>query len=163
MIVIALGANLPSRAGPPRATLKAALAELSGRGVHIVDVSFYYITKAWPEPSDPEFVNAVAQIETSLSPSELLAHLHSIELSFGRVRAAKNAPRSLDLDLIDFDGRTEAGPPQLPHARLASRAFVLVPLADVAPHWRHPVTGRSVGELIAALPADARAIKRLES
>jgi 2-amino-4-hydroxy-6-hydroxymethyldihydropteridine diphosphokinase len=159
MIVVALGANLPSRAGLPRATLVAALAELSKRGVHIVDVSFYYITKAWPEPSDPEYVNAVARVETNLSPHELMALLHDVEHCFGRVRGEKNAPRTLDLDLIDFDGRIEAGPPQLPHPRMASRAFVLVPLADIAPEWRHPVTEKSIAELIAALPAGA--IERL--
>ena len=161
MIVIALGANLRSRAGAPRDTLKAALTELSRNGVRIVSVSSYYITKAWPEPSDPPFINAVAQVHTALTPSELMAQLHRTEQAFGRVRAAKNAPRTLDLDLLDFEGRVEAGPPQLPHPRLASRGFVLVPLADIAPHWRHPSSGKSVSALIAELAADARAVERL--
>ena len=108
MIVIALGANLPSRSGAPRDTLKAALAAVSRNGVDVVAVSFYYVTKAWPDASDPPFVNAVAQIKTWLSASELMTLLHRTEMEFGRVRGAKNAPRTLDLDLIDFDGDVAA-------------------------------------------------------
>jgi 2-amino-4-hydroxy-6-hydroxymethyldihydropteridine diphosphokinase len=163
MIVIALGANLPSRAGAPRDTLKSALTELSERGVRVASVSSFYATKAWPDVDDPTFVNAVARIETRLSPSELMALLHATEGSFGRQRTKKNAPRSLDLDLIDYDGRIERGPPVLPHPRLSERAFVLVPLADIVPTWRHPVTGESVGELIAALPPAEREIEKLNT
>ena len=161
MIVIALGANLPSRAGAPRETLNSALAELSQNGIRTVAVSSFYATRAWPNPSDPPFVNAVAQIETSLLPAELMSILHQTETSFGRKRATKNAPRTLDLDLIDYDGRIEAGPPELPHPRLSQRAFVLVPLADIAPSWPHPKTGQTVSELLAALPAGARDVERL--
>ncbi|MGZ5924871.1 MAG: 2-amino-4-hydroxy-6-hydroxymethyldihydropteridine diphosphokinase [Rhizomicrobium sp.] len=163
MIVIALGANLPSRAGEPRDTLKAALTELSVRGVRIASVSSYYVTKAWPDPADPPFVNAVARIETKFSPAELMALLHRTETSFGRQRTKKNAPRTLDLDLIDYDGRVQEGPPVLPHPRLADRAFVLVPLADIAPDWRHPATGRPISELIAALPTEEREIETLKT
>jgi 2-amino-4-hydroxy-6-hydroxymethyldihydropteridine diphosphokinase len=84
--------------------------------------------------------------------------LHRIESDYGRTRSAKrNAPRTLDLDLIDYDGRVEEGPPLLPHPRLADRAFVLIPLSDIAPDWRHPVTGHSVTELVAALREESRA------
>src|SRR5207247_11453110 len=130
----------------PRDTLDAALRELSLHGVRIADVSSHYVTKAWPDPSDPPFVNAAARIETNLAPRELMTLLHETEEMFGRVRAQKNAPRTLDLDLIDYDGRVEPGPPQLPHPRLQDRAFVLVPLADIAPGWRHPANGRTVSE-----------------
>ncbi len=90
-----------------------------------------------------------------------MALLHRTETSFGRQRAKKNAPRTLDLDLIDYDGRVEEGPPVLPHPRLADRAFVLVPLADIAPDWRHPKSGQSIAELIAVLPPEARDIEKL--
>jgi len=93
MIVIALGANLPSRAGAPLDTLKAALARLAAQGVHVASVSSYYLTKAWPDPADPDFVNAVARIETTRSPRELMELLHATEAYFGRTRGAKNAPR----------------------------------------------------------------------
>ena len=163
MIVIALGANLPSRAGSPRDTLKAALTELTAHGVHVSTVSSYYVTKAWPDPADPPFVNAVARIDTKLAPAELMALLHATEESFGRQRTKRNAPRTLDLDLIDYDGRVESGPPVLPHPRLGDRAFVLVPLADIAPDWRHPVTKVPLSRLIAALPRAEQEIERFNS
>jgi 2-amino-4-hydroxy-6-hydroxymethyldihydropteridine diphosphokinase len=160
MILIALGGNLPSRAGEPAQTLKAALAALVQHDVSVVDVSSYYVTAAWPDPSDPPFVNAVARIETNLAPEALMTLLHDTETAFGRVRSTKNAPRTLDLDLLDYDSRLEQGPPALPHPRLADRAFVLVPLADVAPGWRHPVLGKTVEDLLSALlPAERRTVK----
>ena len=157
MIVIALGANLVSPAGPPVRTIEAALGELARNGVKIEAVSAVYRTPAWPDPSDPPFDNAVTRVGTAYSPPELMDLLHKIESLYGRKRGAKNAPRTLDLDLVDYHGRVEAGPPALPHPRMAERAFVLLPLSDVAPEWRHPVSGRSVGELIAALPEAERA------
>jgi len=157
MIAVALGANLESKAGAPSATLRAALAALQENGVRIVAVSPFYRTPAWPDPRDPDYVNAVASVATTLGPRELLAELERTETRFGRKRSVKNAPRTIDLDIVDYDGRIEEGPPVLPHPRMRDRAFVLVPLADVAPGWRHPVTGESVENLIAALSADARA------
>jgi len=161
MILIALGASIPSRVGMPAQTLHAAIAEFERAGVRASAVSSFYETQAWPEPRDPAFVNAVASIETSLAPVALLAILHQIERDFGRVRSPRNAPRTLDLDIVDYDGRIEGGPPTLPHPRIESRGFVLIPLRDVAPAWRHPVSHRSVAELIAALPDESRAARRL--
>jgi len=152
VILIALGANLPSTAGPPAATLKSALDRLAEQGVKIRSVSSFYESPAWPDPADPKFVNAVAVVETALQPVELLALLHGIETAHGRLRSTVNAPRSLDLDLLDYDGRLISDGVTLPHPRLAQRAFVLVPLAEIAPAWRHPVTGQSVGELLDGLP-----------
>jgi 2-amino-4-hydroxy-6-hydroxymethyldihydropteridine diphosphokinase len=157
MIVIALGANLDSPVGPPAKTIAAALDALTRDGVKIEAVSAFYTTPAWPDPSDPPFDNAVIRVDTAHSPALLMEILHKIESAYGRTRSEKNAPRTLDLDLIDYQGRVEEGPPILPHPRMAERAFVLIPLADVAPGWRHPVTGRSVAELIAALPQESRA------
>jgi 2-amino-4-hydroxy-6-hydroxymethyldihydropteridine diphosphokinase len=156
-IYIALGANLPGPAGPPRATLEAALARLEAAGVRVVRRSRWYRSPAWPDPAEPEFVNAVAEVETALTPPALLALLHEIEVALGRARSAPNAPRAIDLDLLDHHGAVEAGPPALPHPRLHRRAFVLLPLAEIAPGWRHPVSRRSVAELIAALPPGTHA------
>ena len=160
MILITLGANIPSAAGSPAETVRAALARLSRLGVKILSVSSLYETPAWPDASDPAFVNAVADVATGLQPVELLTLLHGVETDFGRMRSAANAPRTLDIDLIDFDGAVMEGPMVLPHPRATARAFVLVPLAEVAPGWHHPVTGQGVGELLAALP-DRQAPKKL--
>ncbi len=152
MILVALGANVPSPAGQPADTLLAALCELAQHGITIESQSSFFKNPAWPDPNDPPFINAVARVRTDLSPESLLATLHKIEAQFGRIRHRPNAPRTLDLDLIDYDGRIQSGSPDLPHPRLRERAFVLVPLADIAPDWRDPVTGQSLSELIAALP-----------
>jgi 2-amino-4-hydroxy-6-hydroxymethyldihydropteridine diphosphokinase len=153
-ILIALGANMPSRAGPPAETLKAALAALGAAGVNILQVSAFIETAAWPNRADPHFTNAVAAVQTSLQPFALLELLHVIETAYGRVRSQPNAPRTLDLDLLAHGTAivTEPGL-ELPHPRMAQRRFVLEPLAQIAPHWRHPVTGLTVVEMLAALSA----------
>jgi len=150
MILIALGANLPSAAGGPEDTLKAALASLGARGITVERQSGFYESEAWPDPSDPPYVNAVASVRTSLPPAELLRVLHEVEAEFGRRRGERNAPRTLDLDIIDYNGQVRHGQPELPHPRMEGRAFVLVPLSEVAPEWRHPVSGLPVSALIAA-------------
>ena len=160
MILIALGSNLRSRAGDPSDTLRAALAHLAETGVVPVAISGFYNTPAWPDPADPTFVNAVAHVMTELSPSELIARLHETESAFGRLRDERNAPRTLDLDILDYDGRVEQGPPVLPHPRMETRAFVLIPLRDIAPRWRHPVSGKTIDELLNVIPAADRAAVR---
>src|SRR5260370_522561 len=103
------------------------------------------------------YFNAVAEISTALPADRLLAELHAIEGDFGRVRGIPNAPRTIDLDLLDYHGEIAAGglgKATLPHPRMVGRAFVLRPLADVAPEWRHPVSGASIQALVAALPGD---------
>lgn len=161
MILIGLGANLPSRAGPPAAALCAALEEFPRKGIAVRAVAPFYLSRAWPDPHDPPFVNSVAQVETVHDPAHLLAIVKEMELAFGRAPGPRNAPRPLDLDILDYDGRIEEGPPTLPHPRLHERGFVLVPLRDIAPEWRHPVLDRNVSQLIDALPQAARAITRL--
>lgn len=156
MIFVALGANLPSEAGPPARTLVAAMEALDAAGLRVAARSRIYESPPWPQPSDqPWYANAVVRLETRLEPEALLARLHAVERAFGRVRSVPNAPRALDLDLLDHDGavRHEVAP-LLPHPRMATRAFVLLPLAELAPDWRHPADGTPIAELIARLPAD---------
>ena len=152
-ILIALGANLPSPAGPPSDTLKAALAALGEAGVTILKVSSFIQTPAWPDPTDPPFTNLTASLKTSLQPLALLELLHRIEKMFARVRSRPNAPRSLDLDLLAYGDLVLTGQGlELPHPRLAERRFVLQPLAEIAPGWRHPVTGLTARQMLEKLP-----------
>jgi 2-amino-4-hydroxy-6-hydroxymethyldihydropteridine diphosphokinase len=108
---------------------------------------------AWPDPSDPPFFNAVAALGAAPPPAQLLQALHAIEASFGRRRGRKNAPRTLDLDLLAYGDHAQEGPPALPHPGLEVRDFVLVPLADIAPGFRSPRSGRTVEELLSRLRA----------
>jgi 2-amino-4-hydroxy-6-hydroxymethyldihydropteridine diphosphokinase len=156
-IYVALGANQTSLHGPPRAIVEPALAALAARGVRTLRRARVVRSPSWPRGSGPEYCNLVVEVATALPPSDLLETLHAVERSFGRARSIANAPRTLDLDLLDYHGRVEAGPPSLPHPRLAERAFVLQPLAELDPAWRDPVTGRWIGTLLARLPGDAPA------
>lgn len=126
---------------------------LEDSDIKVVGRSRLYRSQAWPDPADPEFVNAVIAVETELEPGALLDRLHALEATFGRERREPNAPRTLDLDIVDYGGRVSSpgDRPILPHPRMGDRAFVLLPLADVAPKWRHPVSGLSIGELIRGL------------
>ena len=150
---VALGANLAGRHASPAEAVEAGIRAIDSPSLRVTARSRLYRSVAWPDPDDPEFVNAVVALETGLSPGELLTRLHEIEAAFGRVRREMNAPRPLDLDIIDYDGMVSASgeAPVLPHPRLAERAFVLQPLAEVAPDWRHPMTHMPIAELIAVL------------
>jgi 2-amino-4-hydroxy-6-hydroxymethyldihydropteridine diphosphokinase len=157
MIFVALGSNLHSPlAGPPAATLAWALLRLRAAGLAVERVSAWYASAPVPPSGQPWFVNGVARLAAAPSPGRLLSLLHEIEDAAGRRRAEPNAARPLDLDLIDYEGRVSlpGAWPVLPHPRLSQRAFVLLPLADVAPAWRHPWTGQGLAELMAALPPD---------
>jgi 2-amino-4-hydroxy-6-hydroxymethyldihydropteridine diphosphokinase len=152
MILVALGANLPSPVhGGPRETLEAAVLALGEAGLRIAARSSWYETAPVPLSDQPWYMNGVAVVETNLSPGAVLGLLHQIEAAFGRVRAAVNAPRVLDLDLLAYGAIVQADWPVLPHPRLHERAFVLRPLADVAPGWRHPVSGLGIGQMLAVL------------
>lgn len=155
VILVGIGSNLPHpEAGPPEEICAAALDALDGRGVAVETRSRWYLSAPVPRSSQPDFVNGVASVRTALGPEDLLAVLHDIEAEFGRVRSVPDAARTLDLDLLAYRGLVRAAevPPLLPHPRMAERAFVLLPLRDVAPDWRHPASGRDVSDLIGRLP-----------
>jgi 2-amino-4-hydroxy-6-hydroxymethyldihydropteridine diphosphokinase len=175
--LIALGANLPSGGMPPAQALARALALLAEETGAPVRASRLYRTPAFPPGAGPDFVNAAAALPWHGTAAALLAVLHRIEAAFGRTRRTRWEARMMDLDLLALGAqvlpdaatqiawadlpaeRAAAETPQtliLPHPRLAERGFVLVPLADVAPDWRHPLTGRRVAEMVAALPQAVR-------
>ena len=158
MILIGLGGNLESpRYGPPQRTLEAALGELAGYGIAVAARSGWYRSEPVPRSDQPWFVNAVARLATPLAPAPLLAALQAVESRFGRRRTAPNAARVLDLDLLDHGGQVIETPVLiLPHPRLHQRRFVLAPLAEIAPQWRHPILGLTAGELLARLADDDR-------
>ncbi len=151
MILIAFGANRPSVLGPPRLTIEAAIFNLDQKAGKIMARSRFYRSAPVPVSAQPWYVNAVVSIETRLQPETLLYLLHGIETDLGRVRRERNETRVIDLDLLDYNGLIREDPPILPHPRMHERAFVLLPLAEIAPGWKHPKLGLSVGQLIARL------------
>jgi 2-amino-4-hydroxy-6-hydroxymethyldihydropteridine diphosphokinase len=178
--LIALGSNLAAEAVDNRIVIAAALVSLANRFDAQVSVSRYWRTPAYPPGTGPEFVNACASLESHLPPEAVLAILHEIEADMGRERRERWGPRVIDLDLLAQGSRVlpdratqgnwmdlppdqqrRVAPDQLilPHPRLQDRAFVLVPLAEVAPHWHHPVLGLSVIQMRDALdPADLKGV-----
>lgn len=175
--ILSLGGNQPSKIGSPKETLTFALRSLASRGAIILRESSFYSNPAFPKGSGPDFVNSVAVIDSQYKPSELLEILHEVEAECGRRRDVRWGPRTLDIDLIDFAGRvlpdhqvyhrwSDLSPEDqgkltpehliLPHPRVQDRAFVLVPLSEVLPDWKHPVSGLSVAEMLRNLPESDR-------
>ena len=162
LTLIGIGGNLDSpRWGPPRSTLSAALDELGREGVTIVARSAWYRSKPVPPSDQPWFINAVAAVETALDAAGLLAVMQVVETRFGRVRGVRNEARIVDLDLLDHRGeRIDTESLILPHPRLHQRRFVLEPIAEIAPNWRHPALGRTARQLLAGI-ADEQPVERL--
>jgi 2-amino-4-hydroxy-6-hydroxymethyldihydropteridine diphosphokinase len=159
MILLGLGANLPSpEFGPPRRTLETALDALSDLGLHVTRRSRWYESTAVPASDQPNFINGVAEVETDLSPEEVLERLHDVEARLGRVRRVRWEARIVDIDLLAYndlvvgDAEHQLNGMVLPHPRMHERLFVLKPLADMAPDWRHPVFKKTAAELMAGLP-----------
>lgn len=146
-VIVALGSNDKGVWADCREALEAALARFRPEGLDVVARSSWWRSAAWPDPTDPPFLNGVVIVQTELDARALMAALGRIEEAFGRERGVPNAPRTLDLDLVafgrlvgDFDGLI------LPHPRAAERLFVMGPLAEIAPQWIHPAGG-TAGDL----------------
>lgn len=155
-VVLALGANI----GDPIVQLQGAVEAL-GEVVEVQQISSLYRTAPEGVHDQPDFHNLVLTARSTLEPLRLLQEAMRIEAEIGRVRSYRNAPRPIDIDLIDVGGTILTSPTlTLPHPRMHLRAFVLVPLVEVAPDWRHPVLQRTAAELLALLP-DNGGVERL--
>ncbi len=143
-VIVALGCNDKGVWASCVEALEAALARFRSEGVDVVARSSWWRSQAWPDASDPAFVNGVAIVRTAHDPHALMSALGRIEDAFGRVRATMNAPRTLDLDLIAYGRKSgDLNGLILPHPRAAERKFVMGPLAEIAPGWLHPAGGTS--------------------
>lgn len=154
VILIGIGSNVAAPpAKTPLETAQEGLAALAAPHLEPVACSSWYESAPVPASDQPWFVNAVALISTDREPEVLLARMLDVETRFGRVRGERNAARTLDLDLLDYDGLIIDTPNlTLPHPRLHERRFVLEPLCEIAPRWRHPRSGLTAAELLARLP-----------
>jgi 2-amino-4-hydroxy-6-hydroxymethyldihydropteridine diphosphokinase len=151
LVIVALGGNLAGEYASSEALLEAALARFPQAELPVVARSGWWRSAAWPRPDEPEYRNGIALVEARQGPRDLLKRLFAIEKSFGRDRSRKNAPRTLDLDLIAYGRQTiDAEGVILPHPRAHERLFVMGPLAEIAPDWRHPVLGQTAAELAKA-------------
>jgi len=153
---LALGSNIGDR----EANLRDAVDRLASDEIHVLRRSSLYETAPQEMLDQPSFLNAVVEVETSLLPMQLLARIREIEREMGRQRIAPKGPRNIDIDIL-FYGRAVITTQELevPHPRLAQRRFVLEPLAEIAPDFRHPVTGKTASEILAAL--EPQGVRRL--
>ncbi|MDC0619638.1 2-amino-4-hydroxy-6-hydroxymethyldihydropteridine diphosphokinase [Candidatus Pelagibacter ubique] len=158
---LAIGSNL----GNKITNIHIALSELKKNKIKIKKVSSHYLSKSWPNPLMPSFINIVIEIETILTPLELLKICNDIELKLGRVRLKKNAPRTCDIDIIDYDKKIlniNSDKLIIPHPEMAKRNFVLLPLFEINRSWKHPESKINIVNLINSLSIkDLRSIKQI--
>lgn len=136
--------------GAPDVLLEQAILALGENEMTVVARSRQWRSRSWPDPSAPDYRNVVCLVETKLTPASLMAALEKVERDFGRVRTLANAPRTLDLDLIAYGRLICGGQLVLPHPRAAERLFVMGPLAELLPFWRHPISGETASALAGA-------------
>lgn len=153
MILVALGSNREGPWGQPEAAIRRAIAALNGGGIRLKRASRLIGSSPFGITAQAPFVNAVAEIATALPPAALMQRLHHIERLAGRRRTLRWGPRTLDIDLLDYHGLVWRVPkrPVLPHPGIAERIFVLAPLNEIAPLWRHPVTHRTAAGMLRQL------------
>ena len=157
MILVALGSNVAGPWGSPRQTVLRALEELGRFPLRCLASSSLLVTKPFGVLNQPDFVNAAAVIDTALPPEALMHKLHMIERAAGRRRGRRWGPRTLDLDLLEYQGLARLGSPnalkllRLPHPGIAERGFVLAPLKEIVPHWKHPQNHLTASEMLKRL------------
>jgi 2-amino-4-hydroxy-6-hydroxymethyldihydropteridine diphosphokinase len=159
IVYLSLGSNLGDR----DANLQQAIAQLAP-AVRVLRVSPTYETEPVDYTAQPWFLNLVAEAQTNLSPTKLLAHTVALEQALGRIRAIPQGPRTIDIDILLYgDVVVRAARLEIPHPRMPQRRFVLAPLADLAPKLRHPVTHLTVTEMLQSAPAQSMRLQKPHS
>lgn len=171
MILIGLGSNVEGPWGSPEETVREAIKRLDGAETRVVKASRLLLSKPVGPIEQDDYINGAAILETSLNPEALMKHLHDLELEADRRRTVRWGPRTLDIDLLDYNGIIRKGdgvadghrkPLNLPHPAIAERGFVLAPVCEIAPDWRHPVTSRTAAEMLIDLDEDPDAFHFIE-
>ena len=157
-IYLGIGSNL----GNKRSNIEKTKFELHQNNIKILQSSSYYESLSWPNPKNPKFLNIVLKINTKLGPVELMAKCKQIEVKLGRKKTAVNSPRECDIDLIDFNKICAKDRIILPHPRMHTRNFVLLPLFELNKDWKHPISKRHIKNLILSLSKkDISSIKQI--
>ena len=157
-IYLGIGSNLGNR----RYKIEQAKYELSLRNIRLVKSSNFYESLSWPDESKPKYLNIVLEVISDLKPLELLKVSKDIEISLGRKKRYKNAPRECDIDIIDYKSKKISQKINLPHPRMHNRNFVLFPLFELNKNWKHPISKDHIKKLIISLPnRDIRSIKQI--
>ena len=162
MIILALGSNLKSNFGNRFDNINTSIGFLEGYGIKLLKKSSFYETPSYPDKSMPKFINIVIEVTTNLKPQKLLKKCKEIEVKLGRKKSVKNSPRTCDIDIIDYNKRKITSEIILPHPRVQSRNFVLLPLFEINKDWIHPISKHSIKRLILSLSnRDIRSIKQI--
>jgi 2-amino-4-hydroxy-6-hydroxymethyldihydropteridine diphosphokinase len=161
LVYLAVGSNLGNKIN----NIEIAKLELERYKIKILKSSSHYLSKSWPDPTKPNYINIVIKVSTNLTPIKLLKVCNLIELKLGRIRRSINSPRTCDIDIIDYDKKILNEKNRqliLPHPRLSNRNFVLLPLFEIEKSWKHPKSKINIVNLINSLPVkDLRSIKQL--
>ena len=161
MILLSLGSNLPSKFGDSKNTILKCYEFFNNNDIKILKKSSFYETFAIPNKSDPKFVNSVISVETRFSPEELIEYILKVEEKFDRKREQINAPRTCDIDIVDFNSEiinifNKNISLEIPHPRLEQRSFVLYPIREIDKNWKSPLSGKKIDQLIENLDAETK-------
>ena len=161
MILLSLGSNLPSKFGDSKNTILKCYEFFNNNDIKILKKSSFYETFAIPNKSDPKFVNSVISVETRFSPEELIKYILKVEEKFDRKREQINAPRTCDIDIVDFNSKiinifNKNISLEIPHPRLEQRSFVLYPIREIDKNWKSPLSGKKIDQLIENLDAETK-------
>ena len=157
-IYLGIGSNL----GNKRRNIERTKFNLVMNNIKILKCSSYYESLSWPNVNNPKFLNIVLEIDTNFTPLELIKKCKEIEKKLGRKKLPKNSPRECDIDIIDFRNKKSSGDLILPHPRMDTRNFVLLPLFEINKDWKHPILKVNIRKLISSLSnSDIRSIKQI--